>query len=71
MSNLTFPFKLGDRVRLVATMKDDPNPIKAGDEGIINFINFCSFDHTTQIGIQWNSGRTLMALYPIDKLVKI
>ena len=58
----------GDRVRLV-TMQDDPDPIDAGQIGIVVAVR--RFDDAKgvwhQIDVDWDSGRTLMLVSPPDQ----
>lgn len=55
--------KVGDRVKMTGVMRDDPDPIKVGDEGTVDYV----FDgggspSLAQISVKWDSGRSLMLL---------
>ena len=59
------PVQIGDRVRLIA-MPDDPCPIKAGDTGEVVYLARGIHPGSTQIGVRWDSGRTLSMIHPVD-----
>jgi hypothetical protein len=61
--------RVGDRVEMIS-MPDDPNPIEAGTQGIIEYINPVDLgtEKFTQIGVKWDSGRTLMVVIPPDQI---
>jgi hypothetical protein len=61
------PYRPGDRVKLVS-MKDDPDPIPAGSLGTVIDASSVHLgrQHYTQVGIKWDSGRTLQAVVPPD-----
>lgn len=61
-------FEEGDRVRL-DHMPNDPDPIPPGSTGTV--LGITDLTEYTQITIDWDSGRTLMAIVPPDKLTKI
>ena len=61
-------YKIGDRIELVR-MGDDPDPIEPGARGTIDHIG--TFQGHTQIGVEWDSGRSLMVLLPEDRIRKI
>ena len=48
--------QLGDRVRLTGPMQDDPDPIRVGDVGTVDWVG------ATQVGVVWDSGRKLLLL---------
>lgn len=52
----------GKRVRLIK-MADDPNPIKEGSEGEVQFV-----DSIGTLHIKWDNGRTLGIVPSEDKL---
>lgn len=56
---------VGARVRLLS-MSDDPDPIEPGSEGTINYVGTFPGDGQ-QIGVKWDSGRTLMLIVGEDK----
>lgn len=60
-------YEVGDRVRLIH-MPDDPDPIPEGSEGEINYVGQVS-GFGQQIGVKWDSGRTLMLIVGVDKFV--
>lgn len=64
--------KKGDRIRLTAPMKADPDPISVGTEGTVRFVTELKAMGTEahQIGVEWDNGRTL-SLIEIDKWEKI
>lgn len=62
----------GDRIRLVAPMKDDPRPIPVREEGIVTRIfYFGKLGRTVGvewlIGVDWKNGRSLPLAIPLDK----
>jgi hypothetical protein len=59
------PARIGDRVRLIS-MPDDPCPIETGDTGEVVFLARGVHPGTTQIGVRWDSGRTLNMIHPVD-----
>lgn len=76
------PFKPGDKVRLVATMKSDPAPLEAGSCGTVVEISPPVMDpekhdpqHVSlanfQLWMEWENGRALCALWPFDELEKV
>lgn len=52
---------VGDRIRMVDIMPDDPNPMPVGAEGTVTSVNELS-DGSAQISVEWDSRRTLMVL---------
>lgn len=58
----------GKRIRCIEmrpdpnTGKPDPNPIKSGEEGTINYV-----DDMGTIQISWDNGRTLGMIYGFDR----
>ena len=57
-------YEKGSRVRLI-NMPDDPDPIEPGSEGTINYVGRVS-GFGQQIGVKWDSGRTLMLIVGVD-----
>ena len=55
---------LGDRVTLL-NMPDDPDPIAPGTQGTVDWIGG-SDGEPRQIGVKWDSGRSLILLHGID-----
>ena len=56
----------GDRIRLVA-MKDDPDPIQAGQTGtVVDIRRYERQQPWHQIDVAWDNGRTLMLVSPPD-----
>lgn len=61
--------KPGDRIELLS-MGPDPRPIPAGSQGTVTFVND-TFSDWTQVGVDWDCGRTLMLALPYDKIKKV
>lgn len=59
---------VGKRIELVE-MKDDPAPIVPGDRGTV--LDVYQETNYYQLGIRWDSGRSLNLLCPPDKYVII
>jgi hypothetical protein len=59
--------KLGDRVRVTGKLPDDPDPLTIGDEGTVDWLTPAG-SHFQQIGVKWDSGRSLLLL-PNDPFV--
>jgi hypothetical protein len=57
--------KIGDIVECIE-MPHDPAPIAPGDKGEVTSINNCG-DGEVQIVVNWESGRRLHLIYPVDK----
>jgi len=55
-------YKVGDRVKVVGTMQDDPYPLELGTTGTIRRIA----ESVGQIDVRWDNGRSLMILVPED-----
>lgn len=56
-----------DRIELLA-MPNDPAPIPVGSRGTVAFINeLMDGTDSCQLWVEWDSGRSLMLLYPIDR----
>jgi hypothetical protein len=51
----------GDRVKMTGTMRDDPNPLKVGDQGTVRAVLNEGTPHE-QIVVAWDSGRSLLLL---------
>ena len=64
------PVLIGDRVRLIA-MPDDPCPIEAGDTGEVVYMARGIHPGSIQIGVRWDSGRTLSMIHPVDTFAVI
>lgn len=62
-------YKVGDRIELIR-MGDDPDPIAPGSQGTIDYINDAD-PNFAQIGVKWDSGRSLLILPQYDKIRKI
>lgn len=61
------PAHVGDRVTLIQ-MNNDPHPIPPGSEGTVTRI--CKWvGGEWNIGVRWDSGRTLGLVYPEDKFI--
>ncbi len=66
--------EIGQRIRLIE-MPDDPDPIPPGSEGTIMGVRdlctptdgYYSRYREAQIDVDWDSGRTLMLIYPKDR----
>ena len=50
--------QVGDRVRVTGIM-NDPDPLTVGEEGTVNWMGAWTSELTKQIGVKWDSGRTL------------
>ena len=59
------PCSKGDRIELIH-MPDDPNPLPAGSQGTVMWVNMLGIGGEYQIAVKWDSGRTLM-LVPADQ----
>jgi hypothetical protein len=57
---------VGDRIELLH-MGDDPDPIAPGTQGTVDHIGG-TINGQTQIGVDWDSGRSLMVLLPGDSI---
>lgn len=62
-------YSLGDRIELVS-MENDPDPIAPGERGTIDYLG-AVLQGQRQIGVKWDSGRSLMLLLPMDKIRKV
>lgn len=60
--------KIGTRVRLASHMWDDPDPVPHGMTGTVDYVGPWLSDGTMQIGVQWDNGRSLIAVLPHDRL---
>ena len=56
--------KIGDRVRIVGAMINDPRPMEIGTEGTVAGIGptLMVFQGTTQIDVVWDNRRRLILL---------
>lgn len=61
MTEFLFP-EIGDRLRLLE-MPNDPCPIEPGSLGTVTYVS----PGPQQIGVKWDSGRTLMLVAGVDK----
>lgn len=52
---------VGDRIRMVGVMPDDPAPIEVGTEGEVTGIGG-SIGGRVQIFVDWDNGRSLILL---------
>jgi hypothetical protein len=61
--------KTGQRIKLIR-MPDDPNPIPPGTTGTITSISEVMVPGSpfTQVGVNWDNGRTLMLCVPPDEV---
>lgn len=64
--------KEGDRIACVA-MPQEKNPIPAGAQGTVTFVTQVGSgrDAFTQIGVNWDNGRTLMLVVPPDQYERV
>lgn len=62
--------KAGDRIRL-DSMTNDPCPIEAGSTGTVRSVVDAFHDGSLQIGVDWDSGRTLSLVTPPDRFTVI
>lgn len=60
----------GDRVRFLSHKAPDPNPLTPGEEGTVDWVSGKSVK-PRQIGVKWDSGRTLMLLEDADRYEKV
>lgn len=62
------PPRPGDRIRLLA-MPADPHPVRIGEVGTVVSCRQCGSgqDAWHQIDVAWDSGRTLMLVWPPDE----
>ena len=58
--------KVGQTVELIS-MENDPDPIPSGTKGKITKVNPTPFDGEIQLCVDWENGRKLMLIYPVDK----
>ena len=63
-------YKKGDRVKLVK-MGNDPDPVPEGTEGEVTHVQYISVFKETQIGVNWDNGRTLSVILPQDRIEKV
>lgn len=64
--------KVGDRVEMLS-MANDPDPIPSGSVGTVTYVSEMQFGprpYQTQVGVAWDSGRTLSCLVPPDVLAR-
>ena len=59
-----------DRIQLTS-MKYDPYPIEPGTKGTVKEVMPGIFDDETYVDVQWDNGRTLGLVLPIDECFKI
>jgi hypothetical protein len=55
------PVAVGDRLRMTGLM-DDPDPIPVGSEGTVDYVGDWNYELSRQIGVKWDSGRSLLLL---------
>jgi hypothetical protein len=63
-----FGVSLGDRVELLR-MTDDPHPVESGSRGTVTHL--CDTAGFEQIGVRWDSGRSLALIPGVDRWRKI
>ncbi|MER9176229.1 DUF4314 domain-containing protein [Mesorhizobium sp. M0955] len=63
-------FRKGDRLELLA-MPNDPCPVPVGTKGTVVADSTWVDYETWQTRMQWDDGRTLAIVSPIDKVRKI
>lgn len=61
MDNSKLKLLAGKRVRLIL-MKDDPNPVPPGTEGVIDTV-----DDLPQLHVKWDNGRNLAIIPGVDE----
>lgn len=59
--------KVGDLVELVH-MGDDPDPVRVGQKGTVTEICELTYFKQTQIWVNWDCGRHLAVVLPVDKI---
>jgi len=60
------PVEAGDRIELRA-MPDDPNPVPVGTLGTVR--SAVPLHDEWHIAVDWDNGRTLSVIYPVDSFV--
>lgn len=68
--------KIGDRIELQKMGEDpitgrpDPDPIEPGMRGNVTYVTPIPGGET-QVGVDWDNGRNLAVILPIDQIVKL
>ena len=62
--------EIGDRIEFVSHGAPDPCPLTPGEKGTVDFVSDVQHFHghppSRQIGVKWDSGRTLFLVVPPD-----
>lgn len=59
-------YAVGDRVEMIH-QPDDPHPIEPGTLGTVSGTR-SSFDTYHQLDVDWDNGRTLAVVLPVDQI---
>ena len=52
---------LNKRVKLIAPMQNDPNPIEVGSEGVVYNVGY------DVLNVEWDNGRNLGLVFNVDQ----
>jgi Domain of unknown function (DUF4314) len=53
--------KIGDRIKFVGQMDDNPAPLMPGEKGTVDWLG------ASQLGVKWDSGRALLLILGHDR----
>ena len=67
-NHISHEYRPGDRIEMVF-MPNDPNPIPPGDKGEVKKV--LDLPGETILEVEWDSGRGLNILLPVDKIKKL
>lgn len=69
MKGIEMSIAKGDRIELVR-MDNDPDPIRPGDRGTVIYVSIIDLGDGPyeQVGVEWDSGRTLQVCIPPDEV---
>ncbi len=64
----------GDRIELIE-MPEEPNPLPRGSKGAVEWVEDVNLGGSggrfTQVGVEWDNGRSLMLSIPPDRVRRI
>lgn len=64
-------FEEGDRIVLVK-MGEDPDPVPSGTTGVVTHVtDMRDWDGSIQLGVNWDNGRRLNVILPVDRVRKL
>jgi hypothetical protein len=63
------PFAPGDRIRLIGTGEDEPNPTPLGSAGKVR--DAATFDGRQELVVDWDSGEQTALIVPPDVVIKL